>query len=163
MKKNIKLTLLGTLFTSSALAITLPIVSCSASNNKILTIVSAIGNPDYKIELETKVNELLTFIMQDSATNKDQQGFANALILGSRVNDAIFTQIKKTIKFEDSNKNVIPFDEVVSKIFYVSKTIVSTTAGVAIQGPIIRIDLKYGFTTNEKLIEINSGHLGNSK
>ena len=29
------------------------------------TIVSATGNPDYKIELETKVNELLTFIMQD--------------------------------------------------------------------------------------------------
>lgn len=101
--------------------------------------------------------------MQDSATNKDQQGFASTLILGARVNGAIFTQIEKTIKFEDSNKNVVPFDEVVSKIFYVSKTIVSTTAGVTIQGPIIRIDLKYGFTTNEKLIEINSGHLGNSK
>ena len=163
MNKKIKLSLLGTLLTSSALAITLPIVSCSASNNKILTIVSATGNPDYKIELEKKVNELLTFIMQDSATNKDQHGFASTLILGIRVNEAIFNQIKKTIKFEDSNKNVIPFDEVVSKIFYVSKTIVSETAGVAIQGPIIRIDLKYGFATNEKLIEINSGNLGNSK
>ncbi len=163
MNKKIKLSLLGTLLTSSALAITLPIVSCSASNNKILTIVSAMGNPDYKTELETKVNELLTSMMQTLPTNKDQQGVASTLILGVRVNDAIFNEIKQTIKFEDDNKNVIPFDEVVSKIFYVSKTIVSEIAGFAIQGPIIRIDLKYGFATNEKLIEINSGKLGNSK
>ncbi|MGL5246263.1 MAG: hypothetical protein ACRC8C_01695 [Mycoplasmoidaceae bacterium] len=33
MNKKIKLTLLGTLITSSALAITLPIVSCSASTS----------------------------------------------------------------------------------------------------------------------------------
>ena len=59
--------------------------------------------------------------MQDVATNKVQQGFASTLILGARVSEAIFTQIIQTIKFEDSNKNVVPFDEVVSKIFYVSK------------------------------------------
>ena len=163
MNKKIKLSLLGALVAGSVLAVTLPIVSCSASNNKMLTIVSTTANPDYKIELETKLNELLTSMMQTLPTNKDQQGVASTLILGVRVNDAIFNEIKQTIKFEDSNKNVVPFDEVVSKIFYVSKTIVSTTAGVAIQGPIIRIDLKYGFTTNEKLIEINSGKLGNSK
>ena len=163
MNKKIKLSLLGALVAGSVLAVTLPIVSCSASNNKMLTIVSTTANPDYKIELETKLNELLTSMMQTLPTNKDQQGVASTLILGVRVNDAIFNEIKQTIKFEDSNKNVVPFDEVVSKIFYVSKTIVSETAGVAIQGPIIRIDLKYGFTTNEKLIEINSGKLGNSK
>ena len=33
MNKKIKLSLLGTLIAGSALAITLPIVSCSASNN----------------------------------------------------------------------------------------------------------------------------------
>ena len=113
MKKNIKLTLLGTLFTSSALAIILPIVSCSASNNKILTIVSATGNPDHKIALETKVNELLTSIRHDVATQKARHGVASTVILRARVIDAIFTQIKQTIKFEDSNKHVVQFDDVI--------------------------------------------------
>ena len=88
------------------------------------------------------MNELYTFIMQDLSTNKDQQGLASTLLLGARVIDAIFTHIKQSIKFEGGNRYVVPFDDVVSKIFYVTNTIVSTTAGVAIQGPIIRIDVK---------------------
>ncbi|MGL5640549.1 MAG: hypothetical protein ACRDCD_02785 [Mycoplasmoidaceae bacterium] len=143
MNKKIKLSLLSTLIAGSALAITLPIVSCSSANQYLLTLIYAQGQDQKTLDAAA------TKILQDLIINEpDQQAKENLIKQWKRnssVPNELRTEIFKIISFNDINKNPIPENDAVEKVIFASE-IVDPTGKENIDGPTVRIILKKDYT-----------------
>lgn len=154
MNKKIKLSLLGTLIAGSALAVTLPIVSCSASADVAL-------NPTLSTTAGATATAAFTAYVQAPANVKDQQELVTK---GHIINTGtIFTDLLATITFvqkDDTAVTVLASDAIES--FEVT-TGVTVSAGVEIPaGVILTANLKSEYST-DAAITITLSTLGDGK
>ncbi|MGL5591350.1 MAG: hypothetical protein ACRDCF_01260 [Mycoplasmoidaceae bacterium] len=158
MKKIIKLGLLGTLLSASALAIALPMVSCSSSVEDIEEDYSTDNKP-----LDEE-KEILPHIVKDNNSNLVFKSFINAsketllkefvddfidyFILGKEYNDGeAYEFINNLFEVKDKHSDVI-FKNVVDKIVVVKEA--KRTTATIIEAPKIQIILKdtYNFSAD---------------
>ena len=151
MNKKIKLSLLGTLIAGSALAVTLPIVSCSASTDVVLTptAVTATATTAYAAYVKTAT----TVAGQQALVTKGHKitsGDAFTALLGSVT----------FVETDDTTVVVSATDAIES--FEVTKG-VEVTAGAEIPaGVILTVNLKNGYST-DAAITITVTALGTAK
>lgn len=154
MNKKIKLSLLGTLIAGSALAVTLPIVSCSASADVALnTTVSPTAGATATVAFTAYVQ---------AAT--DVKGQQELVTKGHKITvGTIFTDLLATITFvqkDDTTVTVLASDAIES--FEVTNG-VTVSAGAEIPaGVILTANLKSGYST-DVAITITLDALGNGK
>ena len=151
MNKKIKLSLLGTLIAGSALAVTLPIVSCSASTDVVLTATAD------KAKATTAVTTAVA-----AAADLDAQ---KAIItLGNKITTGtVFTALRGSVTFvetDDTTVVVSATDAIES--FEVTTTVAVTASAEIPAGVILTVHLKGGFTT-ENALTITLDTLGNAK
>ena len=154
MNKKIKLSLLGTLIAGSALAVTLPIVSCSASTDVVLT-------PTLKTDAVKTATDAFTVDVQAGADAAAQQAMVKT---GHKITKgATFTALLGTVTFagtDDTTLVVSATDAIES--FEVTKG-VEVTAGAEIPaGVILTVNLKNGYST-DAAITITLTALGTAK
>ena len=151
MNKKIKLSLLGTLIAGSALAVTLPIVSCSASTDVVLTptAVTATATTAYAAYVKTAT----TVAGQQALVTKGHKitsGDAFTALLGSVT----------FVETDDTTVVVSAADAIES--FEVTTTVAVTASAEIPAGVILTVHLKGGFTT-ENALTITLDTLGNAK
>ncbi|MGL5246267.1 MAG: hypothetical protein ACRC8C_01715 [Mycoplasmoidaceae bacterium] len=156
MNKKIKLSLLGALIAGSALAITLPIVSCSASSDVALTVVDASLNT-VTADMTGKFNKAMT----DALDNAAQVALAESWKVGDKISADNLTVIKNDLKFTDADGKEIFGTDVIENVEYFTKTTVGV-AGSSISGPKLRVIFKSGYTS-DKEVSIQVGSLGTAK
>ncbi len=152
MNKKIKLSLLGTLIAGSALAVTLPIVSCSASTDVVVTptVVTATATT------------AMTAYVADAADNAAQKAILTA---GHKISTGTaFTALLAAVTFvQTDDTTIVPATADVIDSFEVTTGVAVPAAGTAIPaGAILTVHLKGGFTTDVALT-ITLGALGNAK
>ncbi|MGL5640505.1 MAG: hypothetical protein ACRDCD_02540 [Mycoplasmoidaceae bacterium] len=172
MKKIIKLSLLGTLITTSALAITLPIVSCSSSveenvveedystNNDLLgpndgrpilpNIVKDFNTKEVTNILITELKKKLTTSTLTEFLNKYKKG--EEFFSGDYLLELIQENLKLQDRFDNKDTPVL-FDNVVNFIEVIESG-KRTTASIFTL-PTIKIHLKDDFECYEEIIIIH--------
>ncbi|MGL4616602.1 MAG: hypothetical protein ACRCUM_00025 [Mycoplasmoidaceae bacterium] len=113
MNKKLKFSLLGTIITSSALAITLPIVSCSESINDYIKITSvnySEAREALRVEITREMRGLSNF---DEQTALAEQ-WKNDVILPNNLKSAIIDNIY----FEDNEGNVYENNSIIDNIVF---------------------------------------------
>ena len=140
MNKKIKLSLLGTLIAGSALAVTLPIVSCSASTDVVLTgTVNANAAVAYR-----------AYVLA-AATKEEQQVLVTK---GHKVPaGADFDKLVAAITFKDDadvDATFVSADVIES--FEVTTATTIETAGTIPTGAIVTVNLKSGFSSDTPII-----------
>ena len=155
MNKKIKLSLLGTLIAGSALAVTLPIVSCSASSDVVLTP----STPD-----TAKATTAYTTYVATGTTAALQQDLVNVEHkIDSGTAGTAFTALLAAVTFtekDDTTVTVAAADAIES--FEVT-TKVTVTAGSEIPaGLVLTVNLKSGYST-DNAITITLAALGTAK
>lgn len=148
MNKKIKLSLLGTLIAGSALAVTLPIVSCSASTDVVLTptAVTATATTAYAAYVKTAT----TVAGQQALVTKGHEitsGDAFTALLGSVT----------FVETDDTTVVVSATDAIES--FEVTKGVNVETAKEIPAGVELTVHLKGGYTT-DVVLTISLGTLG---
>lgn len=148
MNKKIKLSLLGTLIAGSALAVTLPIVSCSASTDVVLTptAVTATATTAYAAYVKTAT----TVAGQQALVTKGHKitsGDAFTALLGSVT----------FVETDDTTVVVSATDAIES--FEVTKGVNVETAKEIPAGVELTVHLKGGYTT-DVVLTISLGTLG---
>ncbi|MGL4616950.1 MAG: hypothetical protein ACRCUM_01810 [Mycoplasmoidaceae bacterium] len=164
MNKKIKLSLLGTLIAGSALAITLPMVSCSGSTEEVKVVELTVTDAVLKDATDAITNDLHDKMQVTSKTWEDQKEFADKWpVKGEVQGDGQLELIQNALKFTDADGKEVDGKTAVLKATYESETIVPETEGENITSPIIHIHLKDGYTVKgEVKIEIQVGSLGTS-
>ena len=156
MNKKIKLSLLGTLIAGSALAVTLPIVSCSTSdNNTLLVDETSLKNAT------TIAQNILRGIMEKTTTSVEQKEIVETWKIGSEVSLDLSNAIKKALQFTNSSNEKISGDLVVEKITYLTEVQIGAT-GESIVGPKLEIILKNEYTISSQLF-LEPGQIGTVK
>ncbi|MGL5246265.1 MAG: hypothetical protein ACRC8C_01705 [Mycoplasmoidaceae bacterium] len=159
MNKKIKLSLLGALIAGSALAITLPIVSCSASSDephidqpKIITAVS-----DDLIAAETLATTFLKTELEVGKTNDAQKNIVNSWKVGTELPIDQLNSIKEILNFNNTTTGgTVSGIEAIESITFNNGTIVPD-AGLEINGPELKVNLKAQYTSSaDILIQVNS-------
>ncbi|MGL5591514.1 MAG: hypothetical protein ACRDCF_02135 [Mycoplasmoidaceae bacterium] len=166
MNKKIKLTLLGSLIASSALAIILPIVSCSASAEETPPPVdppvdtSIILTPDID-ELTNATNEVTKLMKEEmesvltyDAKKSIAQSWKNEELLAPKYSDLI----KSILKFNNEEGDLIIGVHVIEKITFNSVTTLPSYDQV-INGPELKVHLTSEYTSKDEII-IQVGSLG---
>ncbi|MGL5246260.1 MAG: hypothetical protein ACRC8C_01680 [Mycoplasmoidaceae bacterium] len=160
MNKKIKLSLLGALITSSAIAFTLPIISCSntSTSENILTIDpkslgTATGFCDGFLSNEMKLKN-----------RQGQTELAATWTVGKPIFSP-FTELEKLtinnlVFIDGSNQTLLGFDVVETITFKTETTI--PVAGEIIKGPVLNITLKKGYSSANPLT-ITISDLGPAK
>lgn len=144
MNKKIKLSLLGTLIAGSALAVTLPIVSCSASTDVVLT---GTVTPAAALAYRSYVTKATTV-----ATQQERLNVGHIVPAGDD-----FNALVAAITFKDD----ADVDAVVNAVDVIESFVVKTEAevtaeGVFATGAVITVNLKSGFSS-VNAIEITVG------
>lgn len=151
MNKKIKLSLLGTLIAGSALAVTLPIVSCSASTDVVLTATAD----------KAKATAAVTKYLADAADLAAQK---TIITVGHTINSgSAFTALLGSVTFvetDDTTVVVSATDAIES--FEVTAVVTVETAKEIPPGVILTVHLKGGFTT-ENALTITLDALGTAK
>ena len=148
MNKKIKLSLLGTLIAGSALAVTLPIVSCSASTDVVLTATAD------KAKATTAVTTAVA-AAADLAAQKAIITLGNKITTGT-----VFTALLGSVTFvetDDTTVVVSATDAIES--FEVTKGVNVETAKEIPAGVELTVHLKGGYTT-DVVLTISLGTLG---
>lgn len=151
MNKKLKISILGTLIATSALAITLPIVSCSSStsNDVKLTLV------DESNVTNTVTKSLHDKIQRSGITNDEQVQIINSWIVDSSIPESALDSIKDILKFKDGDNKEFGYDDVVKSVTFNSKTVINESGSIT--SPRLRVNFKDGYTGN---IIIQVGDLG---
>ncbi|MGL5246261.1 MAG: hypothetical protein ACRC8C_01685 [Mycoplasmoidaceae bacterium] len=157
MNKKIKLTLLGALITSSALAITLPIVSCSSKANELSVISSTIT------KAQKIVTDALEVLIQGETSKTDQEVLAGKWTVKSDIpiTPEIMDLIKAELKFEAPGEKIKNGEEVIEKITFLTPTTIGAV-GSYIDGPKLLVELKPEYNSL-KPIELKVNLLGKVK
>ena len=150
MKKYIKLTLLGTLLTSSALAITLPIVSCSASADVAVAIdvTATVDAPNASTTMKTYLGTV------DLVTQQGTLKLGNIITTG-----VLFTDLVAAVSFVETGTTTPAPKDIISN-FEVT-TGATFEAGAPISNVILTVNLKEGYSSS-KAITIDLTSLGNA-
>ncbi len=156
MNKKIKLSLLGTLIAGSALAVTLPIVSCSASNN---------NNDNTLLVDETSLKSAniaaqntLKGIIGTATTSAEQNAILETWIIGSEVSLDLSNAIKNALQFTNNSNEKISGDLAIEKVTYLTEVQIGVT-GESILGPKLEIILKSEYTISSQLF-LEPGQIG---
>ena len=160
MNKKIKLSLLGTLIAGSALAITLPIVSCSASNNNNNNNTLLVNKTSFERATSIAQNTLRG-IMEKAATSVEQNAIVETWKIGAEISLDLSNAIKKELQFTNSSNEKISGDLVVEKITYLTEVQIGIT-GDSIVGPKLEIILKSEYTISSQLF-LEPGQIGTVK
>lgn len=153
MNEKIKLSLLGTLVVGSALAVTLPIVSCSTSTNNTLLVDKT------SFESATTIaQDILKEIIGVATTYDDQIAIAKTWTIGAEVSLDLSNAIKKALEFTNSSNEKISGDLVVEKITYLTQSTIGSK-GDTILGPKLDIILKSEYTISNQLF-LEPGQIG---
>ncbi|MGL5591525.1 MAG: hypothetical protein ACRDCF_02190 [Mycoplasmoidaceae bacterium] len=165
MNKKIKLSLLGTLIAGSALAITLPMVSCSGSTEEVKVVELTVTETVLTAATDAITKDLHDKMQVTSTTWEEQKEFADKWPVGGEVKgEGQLELIQNALKFTDVDGKEVDGKTAVLKATYESITVVPETPGENITSPKIHIHLKDGYTVKgEKKIEIQVGPLGTSK
>ena len=155
MNKKIKLSLLGTLIAGSALAVTLPIVSCSASADVALTSTVA-----------TDVDATATTAMTTFVAAADDFAAQEAILAkGNKITstDSVFAALAGAYSFaQTEDATVTHTGSDVIESFEVT-TAVAVATGTAIPaGTILTVNLKSVYTA-DKTLTITLAGLGDAK
>ncbi|MGL4616863.1 MAG: hypothetical protein ACRCUM_01365 [Mycoplasmoidaceae bacterium] len=159
MRKIIKLSLLGTLLTTSALAITLPIVSCSSSINK---------NNYYIVDLEhrKKAKEIYGVELWDVVTWAQAQAYLSfSQQTNKEINEDYFNLLVEEITLLNSDWVKIKGKVIVEKIILVEKGRIlfdDTNKKNWVMGPKLEIVLKEGANflfEEQKYIDLTGTYL----
>ena len=144
MNKKIKLSLLGTLIAGSALAVTLPIVSCSASTDVVLTgTVSTNAGAAY-----------IAYVKKGADVTAQQKLVDEGHIVPAGVDfDALVAAI--TFK-DDADADAVVAAVDVIESFVVKTGVKMTSAGVFPSGVVLTVNLKSGYSS-VNAIEITVG------
>lgn len=142
MNKKIKLSLLGTLIAGSALAVTLPIVSCSASTDVVLTP----STPD-KAKATAAYTE---YVKTAGATAALQQAFVN---VGHKITSGTaFTALLATVTFTETDDTtvIVTAADAIESFEVTTSQVVK--AGESIPaGVILTVNFHGGYTTENAL------------
>lgn len=153
MNKKIKLSLLGALVVGSALAVTLPIVSCSTSTNNALLVDKNSSKSATSI-----AQDILKKIIGVATTSVEQITIAKTWTIGAEVSLNLSNAIKKELKFTNSSNEKISGDLVVEKITYLTESTIGSI-GETILGPKLNIILKSEYTISNQLF-LEPGQIG---
>ncbi|MGL5591524.1 MAG: hypothetical protein ACRDCF_02185 [Mycoplasmoidaceae bacterium] len=153
MNKKIKLSLLGTLIAGSALAITLPIVSCSASSEETTSDVSLKVKPSVLKETETIITEVLKGEMQALDNFGAQEALAKTWEIGVILKDDQLKLIKDNLNFTDSNNKPYLGNDVIKSVTF--NTIIEIKAGEKIFGPELIVTFNDGWTSVDNIIKVD--------
>lgn len=151
MNKKIKLSLLGTLIAGSALAVTLPIVSCSASADVVLTAtpVNATATTAY------------TTYVGAAASAAAQQELVK---IGHKIDSGTaFTALLAAVTFtekDDTTVTVTAADAIES--FEVTTGVLVEASKAIPAGVVLTVNLKSGHST-DSVITLTLAALGNAK
>ncbi|MGL4617385.1 MAG: hypothetical protein ACRCUM_04035 [Mycoplasmoidaceae bacterium] len=156
MNKKIKLSLLGTLIAGSALAITLPIVSCSSSSEAEKIVVVPAG--DTLAEAENAITTKLKEEMKNAATFEEQDKLAKSWGVNKELSSDHLKIITNVLKFVDSGGKDIN-EDVIESVSFNSETKVES--GEPIVGPKLKVNFKDSYTSKDDII-IQAGSLGNA-
>ncbi|MGL5640352.1 MAG: hypothetical protein ACRDCD_01715 [Mycoplasmoidaceae bacterium] len=138
MNKKIKLTLLGTLVASSALAITLPIVSCSASSNELITIIGI--DPNTTQDASNVVTEKLENELSFAKTKEAQKNIVSEWKVGDALPNNYINEIKNELDFKISDSKTISGNDAIQSIVFNSITTIPDTG--PIKGPSLKVIFK---------------------
>ena len=153
MNEKIKLSLLGTLVVGSALAVTLPIGSCSTSTNNALLVDKT--SPERPTSI---AQDILKGIIGVAITSAEQIEIAKTWTIGPEVSLDLSNAIKKALAFTTSSNDKITGDLVVEKITYLSESTIRSKGEVML-GPKLDISLKSEHTTSHQLF-LEPGQIG---
>ncbi|MGL5591512.1 MAG: hypothetical protein ACRDCF_02125 [Mycoplasmoidaceae bacterium] len=145
MNKKIKLSLLGTLIAGSALAITLPIVSCSSASVHLLTLKYVEGQNLESLEVAA-TSSLQTLINNAN----DKMELIKGWTRNSEVPKDLFDSIFNIIYFNDINAIKVPESEAVEKVVFASDIIIEENQNV-FEGPTIRIIFNKNYTSTNSI------------
>ena len=156
MNKKIKLSLLGTLIAGSALAVTLPIVSCSASTAVVLTpTLSATADADATAAMTTYVAAAADFAAQQEILKK-----GNKI---TSTENTVFTALLSAVTFVQKDDTTVPVTAAEAiESFEVTTEVTLTTATEIAAGIILTVNLKGEYSTDAP-ITITLGALGDAK
>lgn len=149
MNKKIKLSLLGTLIAGSALAVTLPIVSCSASTDVVLTATEVAG---------AATTAYATYI-KTAATAVAQQVFVNK---GHKITKGttVFADLLKAVTFTETDDTTITVAASDAIESFEVTTAGTVEAGKPIAAGVqLTVNLHGGYTT-DSVILLSLGALG---
>ena len=149
MNKKIKLGLLGTLIVGSALAVTLPIVSCSTSTDAVVAIdVTAIVDaPNASTTMKTYLGTV------DLVTQQRTLKLGNIITTG-----VLFTDLVAAVTFVETGTTTPAPKDIISN-FEVT-TGATFEAGAPISNVILTANLKEGYSSEP--IKVNLTFLGDS-
>ena len=153
MNKKIKLSLLGTLIAGSALAVTLPIVSCSASTAVVLT---------HTLVTDADVTATAAFTLDVQAADaKGQQAIVTA---GHKISTGpTFDALVALVTFVEKDTTIAVVSKDAIESFEVTTGVTVPAAGDAIPaGTVLTVNLKGEYST-DTTITITLGALGNAK
>lgn len=153
MNKKIKLSLLGTLVVGSALAVTLPIISCSTSTNNTLLVDKTSSE-----SATTIAKNILKGKIGVATTSAEQTAIAKTWTISAEVSLDLSNAIKKALEFTNSSNEKISGDLVVEKITYLTESTIGSI-GEAILGPKLEIILKSEYTISNQLF-LEPGQIG---
>ena len=153
MNEKIKLSLLGTLVVGSALAVTLPIASCSTSTNNALLVDKTSSESATSI-----AQDILKGIIGVATTSAEQIEIAKTWTIGAEVSLDLSNAIKKALEFTNSSNEKISGDLVVEKITYLTQSTIGSQ-GEVILGPKLDIILKSEYTISNQLF-LEPGQIG---
>lgn len=157
MNKKIKLSLLGTLIAGSALAITLPIVSCSSSTSEDVKLTAF--STENTTAVENGITLWLTTHIQAGADKAAQEKIAAEWKTGQKIHTDGLAKIQKNMKFKDADGNEISGEKAIESVEYTSDTTIGES-GDDITGPKLKINFKSGYTGD---ITLTTGTLGTVK
>ena len=154
MNKKIKLSLLGTLIAGSALAVTLPIVSCSASTAVVLTHTLV-------TDADVTATAAFTLDVQDAPDAKGQQAIVTA---GHKISTGpTFDALVALVTFVEKDTTIAVVSKDAIESFEVTTGVTVPAAGDAIPaGTVLTVNLKGEYST-DTTITITLGALGNAK
>ena len=153
MNEKIKLSLLGTLVVGSALAVTLPIASCSTSTNNALLVDKTSSESATSI-----AQDILKGIIGVAITSAEQIEIAKTWTIGAEVSLDLSNAIKKALEFTNSSNEKISGDLVDEKITYLTQSTIGSK-GETILGPKLDIILKSEYTISNQLF-LEPGQIG---
>ncbi|MGL4617109.1 MAG: hypothetical protein ACRCUM_02625, partial [Mycoplasmoidaceae bacterium] len=158
----IKLSLLGALITCSALAVTLPIVSCSSSTINPPTVepIYVTVNSNDLIAVETIATDLLIDAIKDIQTIDGQKIILDSWSLGKELSTEDSDLIKSNLNFKNSSGETINGNVVIESVIFNSNVQLSSLPGEIIKGPELKVNLKTNEYISQTDVLIETSDIG---
>ncbi|MGL4616772.1 MAG: hypothetical protein ACRCUM_00905 [Mycoplasmoidaceae bacterium] len=155
MNKKIKLSLLGTLIAGSALAITLPMVSCSGSAEETVDVVLTVDAAS-KTATEAAITTNLKAAMEAATTREAKVELAATWKVDTELSKEQLKIITDAIKFTADGKDVLGADAI-EKVIFATATEIPAEDDTEINGPTLKVHFKSGYKLD---LTLDVGTLG---